>query len=201
VSTTPSAAAASTGVVNVAVWDGADRRTLHTTLADALGVPAGELELDADARGKPFVRWPVTDLCFSVTHARGLSAVAHAWGRDVGIDAESLDRDVEGWTLWRHALSSRELAALDGEPEGGNAALLRAWVRKEALSKAVGLGLDLDPATVELSADGRILALPATLGEPAAWSLHDLAMPGYALSVACRPAARSVAVERARGRV
>lgn len=170
---------------------------MQVQLATALGVRPEELELDVDERGKPFVHRPATDLSFSVTHTAGMTVVALACGGEVGVDAEPLDRDVEGWTLWRHALSERERASLGEQPPTRNTTLLRAWVRKEALLKAAGVGLAVEPVTVELSAAGRIVALPASLGPPSAWSLHDVALPGYAVAVACRPAARSLVVAHA----
>lgn len=168
--------------VRVLVWEQADRETFRTAIAGALAVRPVDLELDVDERGKPFVRRPETDLRFSITHARGLHGLALARSRDVGLDAERLDRDIRGWALWRHLLSKRELDAL--KREGGSP--LHAWVRREALLKAAGVGLGLDPATIELSADGEILALPGALGEPEAWSLQDIFVPGYAVAVAHR---------------
>ena len=169
---------------------------VHGAVAGALGLPLSELEIDSDERGKPFVRRPATDIRFSVTHAGGMSAVALVEGRDVGVDAEALDRDVDRWTLWRHALSERELELLHREGEPRGASLLHAWVRKEALLKAAGVGLAVEPASIELTVEGGILALPSALGAPSTWSLHDVSIPGYAVAVACHPAAMSVIVER-----
>lgn len=182
--------------VRLVTWtEPVGREVVHEVVAGALGIPSSELRIDSRAGGKPFVGRPRTDMRFSVTHAGGMCAVALGWGRDVGVDAEALDRDVEGWTLWRHVLSERELELL-GRDGDRRSALLRAWARKEALLKAAGFGLAVEPATIELTAEGGILALPAALGARSAWSLHDVSLPGYVVVVACRPAARSVVVER-----
>lgn len=182
--------------VRIVIWTApVGGEVVREAVAGALGIPASQLEIESDERGKPFVARPSTELRFSVTHVRGMSAVALAWARDVGVDAEPLDRDVDGWALWRHALSARELERLDHDDERRGASLLRAWARKEALLKAAGVGLAVEPATIELTADGGIEALPAAFGAPATWSLHDVSLPGYAVAVACRPAARCVVLE------
>lgn len=163
-------------------------------IAAALDIAADELALERDARGKPAVRTPVTDLCFSVAHTSGLTLVALASGVEVGIDVERLGRDVTGWRLWEQTLTSDELAHLPADRAARNRALLQSWVRREALLKAAGVGLAVDPLAIELAADGRIVELPRALGSPAAWSLDDVAIPGCAAAIACRPGRTRVEV-------
>ena len=77
------------------------------------------------------------------------------------------------------------------------AAFLRCWTRKEALLKAIGCGLRVDLDAVSIDPDGdalRATALPATLGDPGAWTVADLALDGYAGAVAARAPALEVTV-------
>jgi phosphopantetheinyl transferase len=60
------------------------------------------------------------------------------------------------------------------------------WARKEALLKAYGLGLAVDPASVRLDPDG-IAAWPSTHPRPGAVRWHDVDLPGYAAVVAVLP--------------
>jgi len=108
----------------------------------------------------------------SITRARGLVAVAVSTVGPVGIDVEQrrehLFAGFDGV-----ALAPQE-APTDVEQR------LRIWTRKEALLKACGRGLTVDPRTVVL--DGlRIVSAP----EQAAGSvLRDVDPPGYLGAVA-----------------
>ena len=184
------------GVVRVAVVAGRDHRVrARRALAEALAIPAAELELDHDAQGRPVITRPRTSTVVSIAHAPDLTLVAFAPHGDVGVDVEPLDRNVLGWALWRHVLTRRELERLPSVPRERNAALLRLWVRKEALLKAVGTGIAVEPSGIELTKDGEVVALPPRLGAVEDWALHDVEIPGCAAAVACRPVASGSRVE------
>jgi phosphopantetheinyl transferase len=182
--------------VRVVVRRGLDHETAAArVLAEALGIAPGDLELQRDARGKPAIRVPATDLRFSVAHTSGLTLVALAHDVDVGVDVESLARDVTGWAMWDQIITECEAVHLPASQTTRNALLLQMWVRREALLKAAGIGLSVDPATIELTPHGRIVGLPLNLSTPREWSLHDIAIPGCAAAVACRSDRTQVEVE------
>ena len=59
------------------------------------------------------------------------------------------------------------------------------WTRKEAILKAAGTGLGIDPRQVDL--DGLdVVALPTELGPAGDWTLVDVPLPGYAAALARR---------------
>lgn len=171
------------------------REAAQAVVAAALGRAPDELDLEKDGRGKPQVRAPATDLRFSVAHTLGLTLVAVGLGVDVGVDVERLDRRVTGWALWAQTLTTDEASRLPLDRAARNATLLRHWVRREALLKAAGVGLAVEPRALELAADGRICALPAALGAPGDWALEDVPVPGCAAAVACRPGAAIAMLE------
>jgi len=184
------------GAVRIVVRTGPDHRSsAPAVLAAALGLAPDELELERDGRGKPFIRAPATDLRFSFAHTADLTLVALTTGIEVGVDVERLDRDVTAWALWRHTLTADETSRLPVDQTARNACLLQLWVRKEALLKAAGVGLGVEPRAIELAGDGRVLALPAALGAASAWSLHDVAVPGCAAAVACSPPVAMVEID------
>jgi 4'-phosphopantetheinyl transferase len=155
-------------------------------LADELGVTAPSLRVDRGNNGKPYVARPVTTLRFSVSHAADATFVALAYGVHVGVDVEPTTRDVTEWALWRHVLSFDELEWAHRSRTGLNDALLRLWVAKEAILKAAGVGLEVDPRGLELEAGARIVALPTALGDPEDWSLAWFRPTGVVAAVACR---------------
>lgn len=107
----------------------------------------------------------VTDepaLGLSLAHAGGLALVAVVQGARVGVDLEPLDTDVEH-------LADVALGPHDA-PAPTSSALLRTWTRKEAVLKAVGVGLAADPSQLAVSAAHD----PAEL---VSWSVVDVADP------------------------
>ena len=171
----------------------AAKRTTRDLLSDVLERHADEVVIERDAHGKPYLAFPDVGTRFSVARTNGLAIVAMTPCHDVGVDVESLDRDVTGWAMWHHVMTAAELAAIPDDPDARNAALLQAWVRKEALLKAAGVGLAIDPATVEL-AEEEIYHLPSQLGSPREWSMADVVFPGFVGAVACRAPSCSIEV-------
>jgi 4'-phosphopantetheinyl transferase len=123
-----------------------------------------------------------TDLELSVSHSGDAVVVAVTAGAPCGVDVERLDRRRDSDALGRYVLAESERAA--ARTDGG---LLRAWTRKEAVTKATGDGLRTPFTQVIVSgADEppRVLAWPYP-EPPQAVSLFDLdAPPGYLAAVA-----------------
>lgn len=98
------------------------------------------------AFGRPEIASGLSDfpLYFNLSHTYGLIAVAISSTRDVGVDAERLDR-IGNFRSMRHsALTRREDEELNSLAEPlYNECFLRLWTLKEAYAKARGLGLSL----------------------------------------------------------
>lgn len=177
---------------------------VRRALARCDGRPPESLLFGAGEHGKPFLlaadgtasRWE-----FSLSHADGMVACAVA-ERAVGVDVERLDRVPDVDALATSVCSSAELerlAALD--PARRRERFIVLWTLKEALVKAMGVGLSFptDQIGFEVRPDGAI-ALEATTG-PHEWAFallcpgpsHRLAVAvrqpgGGAAAVRCRPA-------------
>ncbi|GAA0603431.1 hypothetical protein GCM10009534_42630 [Kribbella sandramycini] len=121
------------------VWTapaGADSRaTAHAlllSLAESLGA---DPVLRHDPNGRP----EIAGLAVSISHSRSLVAVAAGRTGSVGVDLEDIyPREVSG--LARRWFDPAELDWLAAQPDG-LLAFLRLWTAKEAVGKAVGLGL------------------------------------------------------------
>ncbi len=122
-------------------------------------------------------------LHLSVAHTGHLVVVAAApW--PVGVDVELDDADADAVVA---ALSSREHEMISGLPgHRRREVLLRTWVRKEAVLKALGTGLARDPRTVEFeSPDGSPALSGRTAVADAATVVRDLvARPGTIAALA-----------------
>jgi 4'-phosphopantetheinyl transferase len=104
-----------------------------------------------DVKGRP-----ISGVFLSSSHAGPVVVVAASTEVPVGVDIEMasalrhwLASDITGFD--RLTLSPVEQAALDRlEPDRANQARLRVWVRKEAVLKAVGVGLAVEPRLLTL---------------------------------------------------
>jgi 4'-phosphopantetheinyl transferase len=161
----------------------AGRAVLRAILADALdlpppqdGSPAGAgLVFGYAAAGKPYL---VDDrqLRFNLSHSGAFCVIAVTRSGDVGIDVERLRPVGDPQGIARRAFTEAERAALLGCPPADREALFyRIWTRKEALLKAMGLGLPAlgDPDAAALASGG------------AAWIVTLLPhLDGYAAALA-----------------
>ena len=101
-----------------------------------------------EAGGKSY--FPGSDWHFSISHTprRAFCALSH---REIGIDAEELDRNVN-LALAEKILSPNEKAQFDAAPDK-HRALLTFWVLKEARVKRTGEGLRGYPSKTDFSLD------------------------------------------------
>lgn len=136
--------------------------------------------------GKPYLVGGGAE--FSVAHAGDAVVVAVAADAPVGIDVETHSR-AEHIPV-SHITTPHERRALESSfGTSRERALVGLWTRKEAVLKALGWGLALDPVTLGVTVPpdpGRVVSWPDAVRAPAAMSLVDLAgaPPGHAASLA-----------------
>lgn len=122
----------------------------------------------------------------SVSHAGGLLLVALAACCRVGVDVEPLaERGLE--RLPAHALTTAELRELEAPGADRIASFLSYWTRKEALLKAAGVGLAIEPRSIELAppaGSAQPVVLPAALAPSSRWTIVELPFRGNMAAVA-----------------
>jgi 4'-phosphopantetheinyl transferase len=116
----------------------------HTVLRQLLGWYLGRdparLAFTIDFRGKPHL----TDgaIHFNLSHGDSVALIAVGNTEYLGVDVERLDRLRDADRLAERVLAASELAVFQALPaEERSNALLRTWTRKEAVLKALGVGL------------------------------------------------------------
>ncbi|TCO13132.1 4'-phosphopantetheinyl transferase superfamily protein [Kribbella steppae] len=183
------------------VWTapaGDDQRSAAKELL--LELAGSLLERTAVLRHEPSGRPYVDGLAVSLSHSRSLVAVAASATGPVGVDVEDVyPRDVSG--LARRWFDPSELEWMAGEADELTA-FLQLWTAKEAVGKALGLGLRNTglrrrmplPAPVQPEHARRGLALPAGLvsSEPSLTVLHLPVDQQAVLAVALPAAATEV---------
>jgi 4'-phosphopantetheinyl transferase len=138
----------------------AGRALLRRLAAEQLGVAPGDVPLEqrcpdcGGPHGRPVIAG--SDLRVSLARCAGGAVAVAAWGADIGVDVEE------------RAQSPERLAAIrEVAGEQGRAGIAR-WTAVEAVLKADGRGLRVDPRLVRIDGD------LATIGDGVArYRLHE----------------------------
>ncbi|MFG2129195.1 4'-phosphopantetheinyl transferase family protein [Streptomyces sp. NPDC048751] len=177
------------------------------TLSEGTSVPPEDWDFAQGRYGKPRIAERFGDVReFSLSHSAGVCLVALSTGRPVGVDIERLaGGTANSPPLLRSCLSGAELATLSALPdEEQHPAFIQLWALKEALAKAMGLGLRLPFRDVDFTwRDGEPVLRPTTaVPEPERWTCHHLDAPAGLRAALCvrgpRPAAVPIRGVRAR---
>jgi 4'-phosphopantetheinyl transferase len=130
---------------------------------------------------------------FSISHTRGMVAVAVSPHGDVGVDVEQLsphrEPELEIADRWFSAAEVAQIAAIEAESEKRER-FMRIWNLKEAVIKATGRGLSQEltgfsvtPATGAADQPG-LVCHEAWLRDAGTWQLEQWHMNGHLLAVA-----------------
>jgi len=182
------------------------RAALRLVLGAYLGRLPSDLTFDTTCRfcggshGKPRVQ--CGELEFSASRSGAVAVIAVSPSA-VGVDVESVPVAANADELSQAVLSSAEQATVRRLPgDRRRDAVVECWVRKEAVLKAAGRGLAVDPRTLSVTVDDsagtpRITATPSAHPELGGWMLADLgaSLPtGYMGALALRVPSPRVAV-------
>ncbi|MFF4187557.1 4'-phosphopantetheinyl transferase family protein [Streptomyces sp. NPDC001691] len=179
----------------------AGRAASRRILSELLDVPPAEIGLGRrpcpgcgdPLHGPPAVLHPRSPWWISISHTEGCGMLAVA-RVPVGVDVEVV-REFPIEELAPTALTESERGVVLGaEGDARTRAFLRCWTRKEAVLKAVGVGITTDLSQVETRPEHAGPAVVATgvPGTPASWAVTDLAIPAAwaaALAVPAEPGA------------
>lgn len=164
------------------------RQALRRLLGAYLDRPPGSVALAVGDHGKPRLAGNSgRDLRFSVSHADEVALLAFSNGFSVGVDLDDLERGRHWRRLAPRCLSERERTELAKmAPARCPEAFMRAWIRKEAYTKALGDGFSYGFREVTVSLEGEVdgnLLLEDTRDPQATrrWRLVELA-PGASLT-------------------
>ncbi|MBN3767786.1 4'-phosphopantetheinyl transferase superfamily protein [Burkholderia sp. Ac-20365] len=118
------------------------RAALRSALSDATEIAAQDLRLTTDEAGRPYMVEPPAPVDFNVSHAGAYGLIALSTRRRVGVDIEARASDFDWRSIARSTLSAAEIESLEGlDAAQSQHAFFDAWVAKEALLKAAGVGI------------------------------------------------------------
>jgi 4'-phosphopantetheinyl transferase len=150
------------------------RALLRKILAQYVDCSAPDLCFDSNSNGKPILLG-MPSLHFNLSHSRNyaLLAVAH---RPVGIDLEFIETNCLQQTVVEQFVSTSEWSQLLKLPASArSAALFHCWTRKEAVLKAVGLGLQYPVRHLNVLAGSESAQVVSVMGRK--WLLWKVAAP------------------------
>lgn len=126
------------------------RGLLRTIIAHYIHYNPPTVPLHYTDTGKPYVKNFVN---FNLSHSRDMVVFAICdISTQVGIDIESIDATLNIESIMRHYFSDSEIKAWQLLPnQARRTAFFRAWTRKEAFLKAIGLGLGFPTKEIEVS--------------------------------------------------
>lgn len=165
---------------------------LRILLGRYLDVPAAELVFDADRWGRPRLSQSsgADALDFNLSHSEGIATVAVALNGPVGMDVEVRRPAPDAIALAERYFTAEERVELRAQESSGLAdAFLTCWTRKEAILKGIGVGLTVDPASIEVGVSRSCRRMLVRAGEgEAAFALVSLAFGESAIGAVAVPA-------------
>ncbi len=168
---------------------------LRWILARYCGDDAASLVFTTDLRGKPHLATiPNRKLSFNLAHNSGLAIVGVTSGGEIGVDVEHRSRWEEIEQNASEVFTPEELTMLKALPDRHrHNAIVRGWVRKEALLKAAGHGLTVRLSDLDvLTEHQRSIHVP---GVDTPWRLIDLQLPDENSAAAVAVADRDEPIE------
>lgn len=126
---------------------------LRRQLAARLGCAPSQVEFNASAQGKPRLggRWADAPWRFSLSRSSGMAAIAISETGEVGVDLEAIRPISNLEELAERCLSDPELAEYRAEaPDRALVSFFQLWTCKEAVLKAAGVGLSIDPRSIDI---------------------------------------------------
>jgi 4'-phosphopantetheinyl transferase len=171
------------------------RGALRMLLGAELGMPADAVPLGVGEHGKPELEC-ATEIEFNVSRCDHIGVIGIARNVAVGVDVERCSRPRDLARIAHHLFDPQESEVIAQLPDHlTEAALLRCWTAKEAVVKAIGIGLTRGLREVVLEPDPRrelhVLRAPDGV-TPSTWTLHQVGLCDSRMTVAVAVAAPGV---------
>jgi len=165
----------------------AARSALRTVIASCIKTDPRELFFAISEHGKPYLEGN-SGFQFNLTHCEALAGIAISTSGAVGLDCERLVSMDDMAAFCKRICSSKELEIIHGlENEHLVKVLFQIWTRKEAILKAIGLGLHYPLR--KLTALDRVNApeLYTQIPGHGSWWVSTIDLPSTHAAACCTP--------------
>jgi len=151
------------------------RGILRLLCARCLAQPKTAIHFAETAYHKPFIKSQINqiDLRFNLSHSQNHAIYAFALKREIGIDIEATNNRSVDLSGAESVLAPSELGELYTLPSSNRIiSFLKLWTQKEAISKALGLGLALNFKDIVLGFEQNKYSKVKIMGETI--GVHDI---------------------------
>lgn len=154
----------------------ARRHALRRLVSEAAGHGVDSLEITRDEAGRPRIVGSRLDFNVSASGAWALIGIRE--GGRIGVDLERVRPVPEAAALaGDHFTPGEEQAWQATEPTERDRAFLACWTRKEAVAKALGIGVAMDFAAAEVGLAGAVTAQVDPERAPRGVTVYPVAFP------------------------
>lgn len=164
--------------------------------AEFLGVHPDSLCFARTPEGRPFVDHAPPGFDVNIAHAPGIAVIAVGSPVRLGVDAESIERDVSVTAVARKVFTPAETEWLFADTHSTRERFFALWTRKEAYLKALGTGFRVSAKDVEVTNNCGAFGVRATQEIDAAtsrWCVNEFQMGTHRIAlVTDRPVALGV---------
>lgn len=141
------------------------RTALRTLLGWELGTDPVRVALTTGLHGRPMCASLGGMLDFNLSNSGDIAVIAMAAQMNVGVDIETIRPVHDALDLARHYFPDDEAQQLQKMPaQERDRAFLTCWTRKEAVLKATGLGLGVEPSSVKTGIEAAPASVATTEG-------------------------------------
>jgi 4'-phosphopantetheinyl transferase len=158
---------------------------LRAELSKLLGVKAKSVKIEESVNGKPFTSG--TALPFSLSRSKNLFIFAIGWGDQlVGVDIEQIKTRINFLDITRDYFSFNEQQSISSfkNTDDQNRTFFEIWTRKEALLKAVGIGINTELSKVQVLEGENHIAIQGVQSNYDKFFLSTIMINGAIISIA-----------------
>lgn len=175
------------------------RALLRKMLGNILDFDPYQIKIESDNYGKLFLsNQEQLHLHFNLSHSEDYIIYAFCFKDEIGIDIEIIDSSINHLEIAKNYFSANEIAYLENSNDQNRRVeeFFRIWTRKEALLKAMGIGLLFDFKEIDVTNDSINLSqikIPSTRLKN--WTINDIFIHNqFKVAVAYSEAPRQVTV-------
>jgi phosphopantetheine--protein transferase-like protein len=106
-----------------------------------LDIHPSTVSLEYNRFGKPLLAGHYKSLFFNLSHSADISMLAFDNKRSIGIDVEKIDPEIDFQSISKTFFTAKEYEYINPGEEGDLRRFYQLWTRKEALLKALGIGI------------------------------------------------------------
>lgn len=114
---------------------------LRYFIGQYLEIHPSTVSFDYNRFGKPFLSGHYRSFFFNLSHSSDISILAFDNKDSIGIDVEKIDPEIDFRSISKTFFTQKEYDFINPGEEGSLKRFYQLWTRKEALLKAMGIGI------------------------------------------------------------